>query len=85
MSEPFEAAHSAIEDLSGLIPDDSFKALQWVEREAAEQRAIAQGLAKELRDLRLALDMYEREAGEGSILFRQNLNICLDQVRRGNR
>ena len=82
-----EAAEKIIADLAPLIPDENSEILKSLCRQAIIQQGVARDAIEEARKaraelemLKRALEMYERECGEGGILFRQNLEICKQQV-----
>jgi len=72
-----------IEGLRDLVPDDTITALQALVRAVTLATLRADTVSKELSELKAALRMYEANAGEASIMFSQNLQLCLDQIRMG--
>ena len=76
-----ERAEEIIKDLEPLIPKENMDCLLSLCRQAIIQKGVARDAVKELNQLRAALEIYEREVGLDGVLFKQNLEICLNQVK----
>lgn len=74
-----------INDLNGLISDDDMAVLKNIQKQSQLDKHIADLALRELEDLKAAIAMYERECGESSIMFQDNMRICKEQVAMGRR
>lgn len=87
-----DAAIKELDALQGIVSEDTISRLRSMNQQflnkcaevgrLMQERDLAR---KELADLKDALTMYEFNAGEHAIMFRQNLNLCLDQVKQGKK